>query len=142
MKLRHALAIAVLIGATWLYADTNNTISRLTRGILAIGGTGSTNYKTVVVSDAATNEYRVVAITATVSGTSTISSNTFGTAFLATPTVVVNPPSGKPFSLITNVTVTTTTTGVVLTGLTTNGTTGLNNLPVLVYGTTRTGDYQ
>lgn len=135
------LVVAVVIA---LAADTNK-ITRFTRGMIVIGGTSSTTGNSVVVSESVTNEYRNTIVTATVAGVATASTNTFATAFTATPSVFLGQVSGLNGTQITNSwsigTIQTSTT-LIVTGLSTNGSTGVNNLPIFVYGTTRSGVLQ
>lgn len=101
--------------------------------------------KTLVKSGSSTNEYQSEVVTATVTGAQTSSTNTFGTTYLATPSVFRGYVSGLNGTQTTNslyTTVTVTTTTLIVNGLSTNASTGVNNLPLHVYGYTRTGKYQ
>ncbi len=134
------LSLMAVVGIL-LAADTVK-ITRFTRGMLVQGGTSSTTGSSVVVSDSTTNEYKIVLKTATVAAAVTSYTNTFTTAFVATPTVVFGVPSGITGLQQTNlwsVGATITTTGIVVTGLSTNASNGINNLPIIIYGYQRTG---
>lgn len=133
------LGCAVVGFAIVVWADTNTKISRLTRGVVNVGGVGSTDGKTVIVSDDPTNEYHLVPITATVAGVATAYTNTFGTSFLSAPNFAIAAATTKTQNAITNVAVTVTTTNIIVTGLSTNVP---NNVNILVYGPTRTGTFQ
>ncbi len=132
------------LGLGVLYAATNLKISRLTQGIAVVGGTGSTDGKTLIVSDSPTNEFRVLQYTATVAAGATAVTNTYTTAFVATPTVVYGSPSLKAMQTMTNMTVFVSHTQTIVSGLSTNNTAtlGANGVPMLIYGYTRSGVFQ
>lgn len=116
----------------------SNPISRLTRGLIAVGGTSTTNANTAVVADSSTNEFRIVAITNTVTGSDTSVATTFTDAFVAAPAFAIAAGSGDGQSTIAAVTVTVDTTTCTVAGL---STAGPNNVPVILYGYTRTGTF-
>lgn len=138
-KISVFLGVAVL-GVISLYAAENIKISRLTRGIVNVGGTTSVNGSTLITSTSPTNEFKVVIITPSTSTVATASTNTFATAFLATPTVFIAPKNGSAFSTIpAALAVTATTTGVIVSGMNTNSIDAPN---ILVYGYTRSGVFE
>lgn len=137
----------VAMGAILLYAAGPNHVNRFGyQSILSTGGSTTTNAKTVMVTeDGTTNEYSMALITATVSGAATASTNTFGTAYIATPTVVAGRISTASGTIQTNsvfTPITITTTGVIVNGLSTNAVTGPNSIPLLIYGYKRTGVFE
>lgn len=134
--------VASMVLAVALYAADTQKVTRLGQNqILNVGGTSTTNGKTVVTSESPTNEFKIVQITATVSGGATASTNTFATAFLATPTVVAGVKSGSSVAGVSSgVTATPSTTTLIVTGLNSAGST--NNLPFIVYGYTRAGIFE
>lgn len=135
-----ALAVSFAIAA---YCATNK-ISRTGQNImLVVGGTTTTNGKGVIVSENTnTNEYSIVSVTATVAGSATAYTNTFATAYLATPTIWHGEKSGTSIasSGYGTVTPTITTTSFIVTGLNSSGAT--NDLPFLIYGYKRTGNFE
>lgn len=134
---------AALIAVAAMAADH---VNRARNGILSTGGSTDYNGHTAIVTyDSSTNEYSWETITATVSAAATASTNTFGTAFIGTPVVVKGMLSGANGSQISNtwsVGATVTTTGLIVTGLSTNAATGVNSLPIMVYGYKRTGVFE
>lgn len=138
-------SIMLIIAVTIALAADTNKITRFTRGFIVQGGTSSTTGNSLVESDAVTNCFRMVVVTATVTGVQTASTNTFSTAFVATPTMYIGQPSGINGTQQTNlwsVGATISTSSLIVTGLSTNGSSGVNNLPILVYGYPRTGILQ
>lgn len=121
-------------------------VNRSRNGIISTGGSSDYNGHTSVVTyDSPTNEYSTETVTATVAGSATASSNTFATAYLATPVAWRCYLSGASGTQITNVSltgVTVTTSTIIVTGLSTNSVTGVNNLPVIVYGYKRAGVFE
>jgi hypothetical protein len=103
------------------------------------GGTSTTTGSTVIEAGSVTNIYRQIVVTATATGTQTSFTNTFATAFLATPTVVQGVKSGQNSGYGAASTVTPSTTTLIVTGLSTNLVSGTNSVPYIVYGTVRTG---
>lgn len=114
--------------------------------MLNIGGTTTTNGKSAIVSgDTNTNQYEWVTSTATVAGAATAATNSFTTAFLAAPVAVRGMPSGLNGTQSTNflyTTVIVTTSNLVVTGLSTNASTGVNAVPVMLYGYKTTGKFE
>lgn len=130
---------SVLIAIT-VFAAANNKISRVTQGIISVGGTSTTTGNTVVVADDPLKEYRILGITATVAGTSTAYTNTFSTAFTVTPTVAtgIQPGVGQgTLTSLLSIRVTPTTSNVIVSGLSVN--TPTNSVPLIIFGYTRTG---
>ncbi len=144
MKKTFIMATILALGLGVLYAATNLKISRLTTGIGVIGGTTTTNGKTVVVSDSSTNEFHVLQYTATVAAAATAVTNTYTVAFVATPTIVVGLQNLSTPQTLTNMTVFVSHTQTIVTGLSTNNsaTLGGNNVPFLIYGYTRSGVFE
>lgn len=122
-----------------LFAAESNKISRITRGIMNQGGTTDLNGSTVVVSDSPTNEFKIVTVTASVSGTSTASSNLFATAFLAAPTVIKAVRSGSTSIAESNVVSTVTSSNLIVSGLSTGA---VSTIDFVVYGYQRSGVFQ
>ena len=120
-----------------LYAADTIKLNRLTRGIQVTGGTTSTNGKTLITSDSSTNEYSVQIVTATVAAANTVATNVFTTAFTATPTVM----QGVGKTAVAGDGFTVSSTQVLVAGLSTNGA-GTNSVPLIVYGTTRSGVFE
>jgi hypothetical protein len=138
-------SIMLIIAVTIALAADTNKITRFTSGFIVQGGTSSTTGNSLVESDAVTNCFRMVVVTATVSGAQTSSTNTFSTAFVATPIAIPAFQSGANGTQTTNswsVGATVSTSTLIVTGLSTNASTGVNNLPILVYGYPRTGILQ
>jgi hypothetical protein len=109
--------------------------------MIAQGGTNTTSALPVVVSgDSNTNEYSLVSLTATVSGTDTAYTNTFGVSYVATPLVFVGRTSGVLPSGNGVVTITVTTSNLIASGLASGGV-GTNNIPILIYGYKNTGTF-
>lgn len=109
------------------------------------GGTTTINGSTVVESSSPTNAFKVVISTATVAGAGTAATNSFSPVFLATPVIFKGFQSGANGTQITNswaVGITVTTSNIIATGLSTNASTGVNSLPIMVYGYTRTGKFE
>lgn len=130
------LVVMLAVAAT----NVNNKISRLTTGLLVIGGTNTTSGTTVVVSDAKTNEYRVVFGTATVSGSATTYSNNFSPVFTTTPVMVWSvATAGTNVNYALGFTTRLTSSNLFVTTLSTNLVTGTNSVQFLLYGTTRSG---
>ena len=133
--------------AVVIYAADLNHVNRFgSQSILATGGSSTTTGKTVIVTEnSTTNEYSVSVVNATVTGTLTAYSNTFTTAYIATPTFFIGKSIGANTSSVSNswnIGVTGSTAFVVVSGLSTNLATGANNIPLLIYGYKRTGNFQ
>lgn len=134
--LKMSVVFALALGfALLLYADTVK-ISRITSGIISIGG------KTAVVSDSPTNEYKAIQVTATVSGAATAYTNTFASVFDAAPVIVMGVKSGQLTGYGSLNTVTHNATNLIVAGLSTNLSTGTNGLPFIIYGNSRSGILQ
>lgn len=104
------------------------------------GGTNTTSGMTVVVSDSNTNEMRISAITAVVTGSDTAYTNTFDQPYLATPIIIrgaIN--GGSNVGVMNTVTSTVTTTSLIVVGMSTTVT---NNIPFIIYGYKNTGVFQ
>ena len=117
-------------------------VSKLGNGIiLNVGGTSSTTGQTAVLADSPTNQFVIIKVTATVAGAVTASTNTFGTAFIAAPTVVAAFKDGASgtTSGLNHIVPTATTTTLIVTGMNSAGTT--NTLPFIVYGYQSTGTF-
>lgn len=140
------LALTV-IGALVVYADIAGEtpiVDRTPSGILSTGGTTSENGHTVMVTynSGGTNEFSIESVTATVSGAVTASTNTFDSAYLATPIAIKGIVSGSAAGVGNNSVVTVSTTTLIVTGLSTNASIGTNNVPVIIYGYKRAGKFQ
>jgi len=135
-----ACSLLLLVGVVVSYAVDN--VSRYRGQTLSQGGTTSLNGSTVVESESPTNAFKIVVITATVSGAQTASTNTFTTAFVATPTIVHGSKSGTTDTTAGYgvVTPTATTSTLIVSGMNSAGST--NNLPYILYGYTRTGKFE
>lgn len=139
-KFRLPVLLFLLVSAVSLFAT--DKLNRLTRGIQVTGGTTNTNGATLVTSDNSTREFKCVQFLATVSGGTTVYTNTFTTAFTDTPIVVLGTPlvMGAVYSDLGTVRPTPTTSNVIISVLSAAGKN--NNIPVFVYGYTRTGVYE
>lgn len=143
-KFSITLTVLMFIAAGGLIAA--DKLTRIGEGISVVqSGSTTKNGKSLVESSSSTNIFQIQIVTATASGAETASTNTFGTAFIATPSVFKGMVSGANGTQNTNANlarVTVTTSGLIVTGLSTNGDTGANSIPFIVYGYTRTGTFQ
>lgn len=124
-------------GLVWAGIDIK--ISRLTSGIAAVGyGATGSNTRTLVVSDQSTNEVQIVSGLATVTGALTVSTNSFTDTFVSTPRAIIGVPSGNTNSML-GVVATVSTSKLIVTGLSTNAITGINDVPYIIIGNRRNG---
>jgi hypothetical protein len=140
---KYIITALCLVAALSVYAADN--VTRYRGQTLSQGGTTSLNGSTVVESSSPTNAFKIVVVTAAVTGGQTASTNTFATSFVATPTAYKGIQSGANATQISNswaVGATVSTSTLIVTGLSTNADTGVNSLPVMVYGYTRTGQFE
>lgn len=140
---KYIITALCLVTAFSVYAIDG--VARFKGQTLSQGGTTSANGSTVIESNSPTNAFKLIVVTATVTGAITASTNTFTTSYIATPTVYKGLQNGANGTQTTNswgVTATATTSSLIVTGLSTNADTGVNNLPVMVYGYTRTGQFE
>jgi hypothetical protein len=138
-------AMVILIGLIGYTVAETAKVSRMGQQvILNTGGSSTTSGHTAMVTyDSPTNEYSFETITATVSGAATASTNTFSTAYLATPVIVSAYKSGstaKAAGLTDVVTPTITTTSLIVSGMNSAGST--NNLTFVIYGYKRAGVFE
>lgn len=140
-----AAGLTVSLAIT-LYAATVKISRTGQNTMLVIGGTTTTNGKVALVSgDTNTNQYELVTSTATVALNATTATNSFSTSFLATPVALVGRPSGMNATQNSNfwsVIVTVTSSNLLVSGLSTNASTGVNNVPIMLYGYKTTGQFE
>jgi hypothetical protein len=143
MKTSHIPAILITLFVVGV-AFAADHVNRSRNGIISTGGSSDYNGHTVTVTyDSPTNEYSFETITATVAGAVTASTNTFGTAYLATPVIVSAYKSGstaKAAGLIDVAVPTVTASTLIVSGLNSAGST--NGLTFVIYGYKRAGVFE
>lgn len=91
--------LAVMSAAIiYAYGAATTSVNRLSRGIQSTVGTTDYNGTTLVVSDNPTNEFRMHVETVTFSAGSTTKTNTYATAYLASPTIFLAQVDGYSLS--------------------------------------------
>jgi hypothetical protein len=154
MKNLSVFALLVAAAVALYAAESHDQISRLTRGVAAVGGSSATTGNTLVTSDSTTREFKVVNKVLTYSAANTAATAiTFSPEFDATPTVVMGGVDsssktaycwgngGNTLYGYSDTSCVLTYSAATFTRPTTTTGTAISR-PIIFYGYTRTGTYQ
>lgn len=154
MKSLSVFAILAAVAIAVYAADSHDNISRITRGIAAVGGTSTTTGNTLVTSDSTTREFKVVTSALVYSAAKTAATAiTFSPEFDATPTVVMGGADttsktayswgngGSTLYGYSDTSCILTYSAATFSRPTATTGTAINR-PIIFYGYTRTGTYQ